>query len=220
MTTPVGVTIVGIANGEKASAAADTGLGISLSARSPPCSLRLKRNAWCENSPRLGNAFVTARASARAVSHGPKSIPQWSSWLKVCARVQRRDSTSVRCVMLRRSWRSAATSMSAAISFRRQWFSLCWRDGDPFAFGRLSVSPLSFTAFGRLSVSPVRFVAFGRLLVSPVCFVAFGRLLVSPIIFTLSFFAFCFGHVHIPLSGWVSSGPRREPYMRAIGAPA
>ena len=88
------------------------------------------------------------------------------------------------------------------------------------AFGRLLVSPLSFTAFGRLSVSPVRFVAFGRLLVSPVCFVAFGRLLVSPIIFTLSFFAFCFGHVHIPLSGWVSSGPRREPYMRAIGAPA
>ena len=61
----------------------------------------------------------------------------------------------------------------------------------------------------------MRFVAFGRLIVLPISFTAFGRLSVSPISFTLSFFAFCFGHVHIPLSGWVSSGPRPDVALEA-----
>jgi len=52
----------------------------------------------------------------------------------------------------------------------------------------------------------VCFVAFGRLSVSPVCFVTFGRLIVSPISFTLSFFAFCFGHNHLPLTPEVLEG--------------
>jgi hypothetical protein len=52
----------------------------------------------------------------------------------------------------------------------------------------------------------VCFVAFGRLIVLPVCFVAFGRLIVLPISFTLSFFAFCFGHEHLPLTPEVLEG--------------
>ena len=65
-----------------------------------------------------------ARASAKAASHGRRSIPSWCAKRSGCAGVHRKG-INARCVMLLPSLRSLASSMSAAPSSRHRRCSRC-----------------------------------------------------------------------------------------------
>ena len=84
-----------------------------------------KKQCWFRSFVAPASGSGSPSASARAVSHGPRSIPNWYNRPSGCAGVHRRG-TSARCVMLLRSLPSLASSMSAAWSSRLHRSPRCW----------------------------------------------------------------------------------------------